>query len=463
MRLTVQMFKTPFVVVLLLSIFSFTPLKLNKPLQKPPETLSVNILTDNLYILQNGSKKEVYLYLELNALKAEKNKDKTPLNISLVLDRSGSMASENKLDYAKKACDFVIDNLTSSDNFSLVVYDSEVKTLSASETVKNKQLLKNKVATINPGSTTNLSGGMLQGFNEVKSTFAPKAVNRVLLLSDGLANNGITDPIELQKIVQTKNSEDGISISTFGVGADFNEDMMTNLAEYGSGNYYFIDNADKIPEIFANELKGLLSVVAQNTQVEIKYPSAYFRLAKLYGYPYTEEKEGSIKVNFKDVFSEETKAVLLKFEMVQTPDTDVAFQSNITYDDALGNYSRETLNHRLDVKITDDKELHDNSFNEKVKKNIILFEANEEMEKALLMVDKRLYNDAKSTLDSSIVRMEKVISEVQSDSSLNLQYENLKSYRDKIDNIKQMNEEERKMMQKANKSSNYMLKKKKQN
>ena len=463
MQPTVHLLKLPIAVVILILSFSFIPLKLNKALQPPSKTLSANILTDNLYILQDNPDKEFYLYLELNAITAEKNKDKTPLNISLVLDRSGSMASEKKLEYAKKASEFVIDNLSASDYFSMVIYDDEVKTLSRSEKVQNKQLLKNKIAGILPGNTTNLSGGMLQGFNEVKSTFAPKAVNRVLLLSDGLANNGITDPLELQKIVQTKNTEDGISLSTFGVGADFNEDMMTNLAEYGSGNYYFIDNADKIPEIFANELEGLLSVVAQNTQVEIKYPSAYFRLAKLYGYPYSEGENGEIKVNFKDVFSEETKAVLIKFEMIQTPDTDIAFQSKISYDDAIGNYNREILEKRLNVKITDDKELYDKSFNEKVKKNIVLFEANEEMEKALLMVDKRLYDDAKKTLDSSIEKMEKSFTQIQPDSSLMMQFESLKSYRTQIDNIKQMNEQERKMMQKSNKSSNYLLKKKKQN
>ena len=79
----------------------------------------------------------------------------------------------------------------------------------------------------------------------------------------GLANRGITSQEELQKIAQLKNREEAITLSTFGVGADFNEILMTNLAEYGSGNYYFIESADKIPEIFAQELKGLLSVVAQ--------------------------------------------------------------------------------------------------------------------------------------------------------------------------------------------------------
>jgi len=425
-------------------------------------SLQVKLAANNKYILQVNSDNAIYVYLELNALKAAKDINKVPLNISLVLDRSGSMAAEKKLDFAKKAAEFVVDNLSASDHFSLVAYDDEVKTLSASTKVTNKQPIKNRIQLIEPGGTTNLSGGMLQGYNEVKTTFAEKAVNRVLLLSDGLANEGITDAKELQKIVQGKSTENGISISTFGVGADFNEDMMTNLAEYGSGNYYFIDNADKIPEIFAQELKGLLSVVAQNTQLEINYPSTYLKLAKLYGYPHKEDEKGKIQVSFKDVFSEETKAVLLKFDIVQTPDTPISFSSSVTFDDAMGNYNRETINNEIELQITDDSELYKANSNKEVEKNILLFEANEEMEKALALVDNSKYDDAKRVLDDCLRKMQGKIEIIEADTSLQIQYNSLKNYRKKIDDIKEMNSQQRKMMQKANKNANYQLKKKKQ-
>ncbi len=430
--------------------------------QPPPSSIEAKLLANNAYILQNREAQSVYVYLELKAAKAPESKDKLPLNISLVLDRSGSMASERKLEYAKKAAEFVVENLSSKDHFSLVVYDDEVKTLSQSAKVSNKQPIKNRIELIEAGNTTNLSGGMLQGYHEVKTTFGEKAVNRVLLLSDGLANEGITDPKELQKIVQGRSTEQGISLSTFGVGADFNEDMMTNLAEYGSGNYYFIDNADKIPAIFAQELNGLLSVVAQNAQVEINYPTTYLKLAKLYGYPYSETQKGNIKVEFKDVFSEETKAVLLKFDVIQTPDEALNITSKITYDDALGDYSREVIDQEATFEITEDSTLYKEHVNELVAKNILLFEANEEMEKALAMVDEYKYDEAKDVLDNCIRKMTGSLSIIQADTSLNEQYMSIKNYRKQIDEIKEMNEQERKMMQKANKSSNYMLKKKKQ-
>ncbi len=461
MQFNFQLFK-----LLGFSLSSFillSALTSNIHLMPPPEkSLQVKLEANNKYILQSATENAVYVYLELNALKAAKDINKVPLNISLVLDRSGSMAAEKKLDYAKKAAEFVVDNLSASDHFSLVVYDDEVKTLSASSKVTNKQPIKNRIKLIEPGNTTNLSGGMLQGYNEVKTTFAGKAVNRVLLLSDGLANEGITDAKELQKIVQGKSTENGISLSTFGVGADFNEDMMTNLAEYGSGNYYFIDNADKIPEIFAQELKGLLSVVAQNTQLEINYPSTYLKLAKLYGYPHTEDEKGKIQVSFKDVFSEETKAVLLKFDIVQTPDSPISFSSNITYDDAMGNYNRETIMNEIELQITDDNDLYKANSNEEVEKNILLFEANEEMEKALALVDNNDYDNAKGVLDDCLRKMQGKMKIIEADTSLQIQYNSLKNYRKQIDEIKEMNSQQRKMMQKSNKNANYQLKKKKQ-
>lgn len=93
-----------------------------------------------------------------------------------------------------------------------------------------------------------------------------------MLLSDGLANEGITDPKQIERIVRKYNNEDGITISTFGVGADYNEDLMTAMAETGMGNYYFINDAENIAGIFKKELNGLMEVVAQQAILKITIP-----------------------------------------------------------------------------------------------------------------------------------------------------------------------------------------------
>ena len=131
-----------------------------------------------------------YYYAEAKACELKTDgQARTPLNISLVIDRSGSMDGD-KLKHAKLAAQFVIDQLSPEDYVSIVQYDDAVDVVSTSNRVGDKQLLKRKVDAISAGGSTNLGGGMLEGYHQVKSTYNDGFVNRVLLLSDGLANVG---------------------------------------------------------------------------------------------------------------------------------------------------------------------------------------------------------------------------------------------------------------------------------
>lgn len=421
------------------------------------QIISLNTSLDNPYCIAGS--KYIYLYIDAKSGKAVTVQEKTPLNISLVLDRSGSMSSERKLEYAKDATKFVVDNLGGKDNVSIVVYDHEVNVLSASSVVSNKTLLKQKIGEVHTGGSTNLSGGMLEGYHQVKTTYSPKHVNRVLLLSDGLANVGITENEKLREIVKKKNAEDGISISTFGVGTGFNEDLMTELAEYGSGNYYFIASADQIPDIFAKELKGLLSVVAQNAKLEVNYPSSKLALRKVYGYPFA-DSNGKISIDFKDIFSEEQKAVLLKFEIVAPVNNEINFETILTYDDAT-TYKREVLNRTNTVKITSNIEEYNKSFNEEVKRNIVLFESNEMMQEAMKLVDDGKYEESKKLLKNGLQYMEESMKTMQADSFMVRQKESMMEYEKNVQNIEQMDANDVNVMQKSSKMSNYNLKRKK--
>ena len=243
---------------------------------KPIET---TFLLNNPYFLSGGNAKEVYLYVQLNAQEVVRTDKRIPLNLCLVIDRSGSMDGD-KMTYAKKAADFVINQLDQDDILSIVQYDNIIEVIHAAEKLKNKEVIHQKVATIKARNMTNLSGGMMEGYNQVRKLKAQEQVNRVLLLSDGLANEGITDPEQLNLIAKKVFETDAIGLSTFGVGADYNEKLMTNLSENGGGNYYFIDSPDKIPTIFAEELTGLLTVLAQNARLSIPIPSTHFHVIK---------------------------------------------------------------------------------------------------------------------------------------------------------------------------------------
>ncbi len=230
--------------------------------------LTVSTAFENEYYTHTN--REGYFYLEVKANKFNSELHQSlPMNISLVIDRSGSMAGDKLLN-AKKAAKYVVDQLGSNDYLSIITYDNSVEVLQNTTAVYNPSTIKNKIDRITDRGGTNLMGGALKGFEEVKKGFKPGYINRVLLLSDGLANEGITNPQEIVKIIRRQNAENGISISTFGVGNDYNEDLMTAMAENGTGNYYFIAHAENIAGIFEKELNGLKEVVAQNAKEEGK-------------------------------------------------------------------------------------------------------------------------------------------------------------------------------------------------
>lgn len=162
-----------------------------------------------------------------------------PMNIAVVLDRSGSMADARKIDYAKKAINSLIDGLSSEDYLSIVIYDDRIDVLLPAQRVINKECIKRLVREIYPRGSTNLGGGMAEGFQQIERNFREDYVNRVILLSDGLANTGITDPRELGRIAG-RYRDKSISLTTMGVGLDYNENLMLGLAEHGGGNYYFL-------------------------------------------------------------------------------------------------------------------------------------------------------------------------------------------------------------------------------
>lgn len=190
------------------------------------------------------------------------------LNLSLVIDRSGSMAG-SPLHHALKAAESVVDQLEVNDVLSVVVYDDAVDTVVPPQTVTDKSALKNSIRNVRAGGITNLSGGWLQGCEYVKKQLDSQKINRVLLLTDGLANMGIRDPKVLTTTAGQK-AEEGITTTTLGFAQGFNEDLLIGMARAAGGNFYFIQSIDEAAEVFSIELDSLRAVAGQNLQMTIE-------------------------------------------------------------------------------------------------------------------------------------------------------------------------------------------------
>ncbi|MFI5212112.1 MAG: VWA domain-containing protein, partial [Ignavibacteria bacterium] len=386
-------------------------------------------------------------------------RERTPLNISVVIDRSGSMGEKNKLEYVKKSVDYIIDELGTDDYISVVTYDDYVDVLQRSGIVSEKYELREKISKLQPGGFTNLSEGMFEGYDQVNKSYMRGYVNRVLLLSDGLANRGITDRYKLAGMVKDKNRRDGITISTFGVGNDFNENLMTDIAEYGKGNYYYIRNSSDIPEIFASELKGIRSLVGQGTKMKVRFPSEYLRLAKVFGYPY-ELNGNEVVIDFKDFFSEQKKSVLIKFDISGKVNRKLTFENELTYEDVNDNFRIVTEKGTNNIEPAASKDEYSKSRNETVIQNISMFESNEMMENALKEADDGNYEQARVLLQNARGYMDDQLKDVAPSPEMRRQSENIDKYGTDLESAETKSDEEKKEMQKSGKYDNYNTRKK---
>jgi Ca-activated chloride channel family protein len=215
-------------------------------------------------------------YLRVQVIAPDKTGPGTrlPLNLALIIDRSGSMAG-TKLEKAKEAATFCLRNLTGADRAAIIAYDDEVRVVSPSKvlTPETKNQMIADVRMIQSGGSTNLGGGWLTGAQEVANhVHEANYLSRAILLSDGLANVGIVDPEQLEHHAAELRKR-GVSTTTMGIGADFNEDLMERMAIKGGGHFYFIEDGRQIPDFLHRELGEVLSTVARRVTLELNLPS----------------------------------------------------------------------------------------------------------------------------------------------------------------------------------------------
>lgn len=239
-----------------------------------------------------------------------------PLNLSLVLDRSGSMAGP-KLLAARKAAAMLVRRLHPKDVVSVVAFDDTVDTVAEPAPGSEHAQLSAQIETIEAGGSTNLSGGWLKGreFVSCGAGAQPTAINRIMLLTDGQANVGIRDPDVLVGLCATAN-EAGVTTTTIGFGADYDEDLLRRMAEAGGGATYYIERIDQAAAVFADELTDLLDVAAQNVIVNVK-PEAGSNITMVHhSYPSTQTPDG-LRLQVGDLYTREPRAVLV--EMLVPP------------------------------------------------------------------------------------------------------------------------------------------------
>ncbi len=235
-----------------------------------------------------------YALVEITAPPANAAPVRPRVNVAFVLDRSGSMGGRNKFDLARDALREGIERLAATDRFAVVVYDTEIDVVAPGRTADAtaKEAAIRRLRDVGPRGGTNLSGGWLRGAEQVSSALDPEAVNRVLLLTDGLANAGITDRTELERHAGELRAR-GVSTSTFGVGEDFDERLLGAMADAGGGAFRFIANAAEIPALIRSEVGELLEVTAKDVELRISGPDG-LRVEPLAAYRFERSARGGV-------------------------------------------------------------------------------------------------------------------------------------------------------------------------
>lgn len=269
-----------------------------------------------------GSDGKVVVALTLSADEIEPRQIQSVQHADLVvvLDRSGSMQGQ-KIDDARKAVMGLIDRLTAEDRLSLVSYSNGVHThfpLLAMD-VTHRRKAKAAVQQIYSGGGTNLGGGLDQGIQVLLKTTSDGSQRKVILISDGLANHGITDPKALGRMASSA-VEHNFSVSTVGVGYDFNEVLMTTIADHGAGRYFFLENPNAFAQVFEKEFESTRNVAASAMELRVPMKDGV-QLMDAGGYP-IEIKNNNAIIHPGDMVSGQHRKFFLTFKVATEKERD---------------------------------------------------------------------------------------------------------------------------------------------
>ncbi len=276
--------------------------------------------------------------------------EREPLNLSIVFDRSGSMNIDSKIGFVRKAGHLLTDNLTPHDFTSLIAYNHEVQVLVPMHPVVNREYLHHRIEELTAFGDTNISGGFLEGCAQLEKRLAQPGQHHVILLTDGVANRGVTDINGLVALAE-RAKQRGIGLTAIGVGSDFNETLLSRMAQAGGGHYAYAANADQIPTAVQTELGALLAVSVQNVRLKLTLPLGV-EIQQVYGH---EEafQPGVLEESIGDLTSGEERRLLIKFRVSQSAaPSDIAsrlLHAELTYDN-LAVATRSTSEQTIEFK-----------------------------------------------------------------------------------------------------------------
>ncbi len=360
------------------------------------QDITMDLGLDRSTVQSGAGAQRIFLKLGLVGMKG--SYDRPPLNVSIVLDRSGSMDGE-KLERAKEAAEYAVGLLGPQDLVSIVIYDDSASVLVPTTPARNRDRIVKAIRRIESGGNTALFSGVSLGAGEVRRFSEDRQVRRVILLSDGLANVGPSSTEELGRLGSSLRKE-GISVSTIGLGLGYNEDLMATLAYNSDGNHAFVQEPGDLVRIFDAEFKDAASIVASDVDITITCKAGVrpVRIVNRDGDIVGQE----VRLRLNQILGTQEKYVLVELEL---PDGRAG--SSLPVAEARTSYldlvtqKRQTLKYAVSVVYSDDRLALQSGVRKDVKEQVVLQLATEANEKAVQLADEGDTERAKKILEEN--------------------------------------------------------------
>lgn len=371
-------------------------------------------------LLEAGAKRTVVLKVALQAAERKPTAKRPPVNMALVIDKSGSMQGE-RIRQARQAALAAVDRLRDDDIISVVAFDDNVTVLVPATKASNRDTIRRGIEQIQAGGMTALFAGTSKGAAEVRKFLEREHVNRVILLSDGQANVGPNSPGALGELGGSL-MKDGISVTTIGLGLGYNEDLMVRLARESDGNHAFVENANDLVAIFDREFGEAMSVIAQDVEIRIDC-GVGIRPLRTLGRP-SEISGQTVITHLNQLYGGQERHLLLEVEVpAHEPDAIVELASvTATFRD-LGTNKQNALRGQAQAQVTASREEVKAKENKDVVSDFVLLEAAEVNVQAVKLRDEGRVEEARDLLKSNVLRLRDVAADADMPASARQQLE----------------------------------------